>query len=355
MKKTPEGDYLVDEAELLALAAGLLARVGVPADDAALVASSLVGADLRGMNSHGVLRLPVYIRRLRAGGFRPDRKGRIVRETPGTVLIDGEHGLGAVLSTRAMDEAMARARANGIGAAGLFNSNHNGEGAFYALRAVENGMIGICTTSGSPISPAWGGRTKLTGPLPITVGAPAGRELPIVLDAALGMSSRGKILYHAEKNLPVPEGWLVDAEGRPTTDAEHIRKGGWILPIGGYKGWGLIVVMEILAGVLTGAALGGDAGELYADVTRNQRNGQFFIAIDVGAFMDPADFRQRMDDYIRATKASEKLDGVEEILMPGEPEFRREQRQREAGILLGRKVMDEVLALAGELGVEVRR
>lgn len=355
MKKTAEGDYLVGAEELQTLVKAILGRVGVPDEDAALVADSLVKADLRGMNSHGVLRLPVYVRRLQQGGFKPDRKGRIVRETAGTVLIDGEHGLGAVLSARAMDEAMARAKRNGIGAAGLFNSNHNGEGAYYVLRAIENGMIGICTTSGSPISPPWGGRTKLTGPLPITVGAPAGKELPIVLDAALGMSSRGKILYHAEKNMPLPEGWLVDAEGQPTTDAEHIRKGGWILPIGGYKGWGLVVVMEILASVLTGAALGGDAGELYADVTRHQKNGQFFIAINVGAFMDPDDFRARMDSYIRTTKDSEKLAGVDEILMPGEPEFRREQRHLINGIPLGRKVMEEVLALAGELNVEVPR
>jgi LDH2 family malate/lactate/ureidoglycolate dehydrogenase len=353
MKKTPNGDYLVQADELKTLTTNILTRVGVPPEDAALVAESLVMADLRGMNSHGVLRLPVYVRRLQAGGFKPDRKGKIVRETQGTVLIDGEHGLGAVLSTRAMDEAIARARKNGIGAAGLLNSNHNGEGAFYALRAVKAGMIGICTTSGSPISPPWGGKTKLTGPLPITVGAPAGKELPIILDAALGMSSRGKILYHAEKNMPVPEGWLVDSEGRPTTDAEQIRKGGWINPIGGYKGWGLVVIMEILAGVLTGAALGGEAGELYTDVTRNQKNGQFFIAIDVAAFMEPDDVRKRMDAYIRTTKDSEKLAGVKEIDMPGEPEFVREKFHRENGIPLGRKVMEEVLSVAGELKVEV--
>ena len=209
MKTTADGDYLIDAARLESLVTAMLAKVGVPDDDAVLVAHSLIQADLRGMNSHGILRLPIYMDRLKAGGFKAGTKGHIVRETPGTTLIDGEDGLGAVLTCRAMDEAIARARVTGIGAAGVFNSNHNGEGAFYALRAIAAGMIGIATTTGSPIMPAWGGKTKITGPLPITVGVPAGVEPPVVLDAALGMSSRGKILYYADKGIPLPDGWLV--------------------------------------------------------------------------------------------------------------------------------------------------
>ena len=235
MERTNNEDYLLDAARLERLVSVILEKVAVPVENAAIMAHSLVTADLRGMNSHGILRLPIYVRRLRDGGFRPDRNGRIVRETPGTVLIDGEDGLGAVVTCHAMDEAIRRARTTGIAAAGVFNSNHNGEGAFYALRAIAANMIGICTTNGSPNMPPWGSLTKMTGPLPLTVGVPAGEEWPLVLDLALGMSSRGRILYYADKKIPLPDGWLVDAEGRPTNDAEHIRQGGWILPIGGYK------------------------------------------------------------------------------------------------------------------------
>ena len=352
MEQMTNGDYRIDAARLESLVLRMLMRVGVPDEDAVLVAGSLIAADARGMTSHGILRLPVYIKRLQAGGFKADRKGRIVRETQGTVLIDGEDGLGAVLSCHAMDEAMRKARTNGIGAAGVFRSNHNGEGAFYALRAIAGDMIGIATTTGSPVMPAWGGKTKLTGPLPITVGVPAGEELPVVLDAALGMSSRGKILYHAEKNLPVPDGWMVDADGRPTNDADQIRKDGWMLPIGGHKGWGLIVIMEILAGILTGGALGQDAAELFADPSVTQKNGQFMMAINVSAFMDVDRFKRRMDDYIRTVKASELADGVPEIVMPGEPEFRREREQRANGIQLGQKVVESMLAVARDLEIE---
>ena len=353
MKTLENGDYRIDAARLEALVSSMLAKVGVPGDDAALVARSLIGADLRGMNSHGILRLPIYIDRLRDGGFKPDRQGKVVRETKGTVLIDGEDGLGAALSCRAMDAAIGRARECGIGAAGLFNSNHNGEGAFYAQRAIAADMIGIATTTGSPIMPAWGGKTKITGPLPITVGVPAGQELPVLLDAALGMSSRGKILYYAEKKIPLPDGWLVDADGRPTNDGEHVRQGGWILPIGGHKGWGLIAIMEILAGVLTGGALGQDIAELFGDTSKAQKNGQFFIAIDVEAFMGIDAFKARMDDYIRMVKASELADGFEEIVMPGEIEYRKERDQRANGLTLGRNVVDAMLKKAEEIGVPV--
>src|SRR5690606_39058935 len=184
-----EGDdaYRVPAAELETLVQLMLTRVGVPGEDAGIVAESLVSADARGMNSHAVLRLPVYVRRLQQGGFKPASEGRVVRETPSTLLLDGGDGLGAVLTARAMDIAIEKARASGIAAVGIRNSNHNGEGAYYVQRAIRADMIGIATTNGSPIMPVWGGKTPLTGPLPISIGVPTAERLPIVLDAALGM------------------------------------------------------------------------------------------------------------------------------------------------------------------------
>lgn len=352
MKRKHNGDYLLDAMHLERFVTAMLEKVAVPAENAIIMARALVASDLRGMNSHGILRLPIYIRRLQDGSFKSDRKGQIVRQTPGVVLIDGEDGLGAVLTCRAMDEAVKRARTTGIAAAGVFNSNHNGEGAFYALRAVTANMIGICTTTGSPNMPPWGGRTKMTGPLPITVGVPAGKEWPLVLDLALGMSSRGKILYYADKKIPLPDGWLVDAKGEPTNDAEHIRQRGWILPIGGHKGWGLITIMEVLAGVLTGSALGQDIVELYGDTTKAQKIGHFVIAIDVAAFMDCTVFKNRMDDYIQMLKSSEPISDAQSVIIPGEPEFRKEKEQRQNGLAVSCKVVDDILTIARELGIE---
>src|SRR5690606_19244550 len=229
------------------------------------------------------------------GRCEPACCGRGVGETRSSRLLDGGDGLGAVLTARAMDIAIEKARASGIAAVGIRNSNHNGEGAYYVQRAIRADMIGIATTNGSPIMPVWGGKTPLTGPLPISIGVPTAERLPIVLDAALGMSSRGKILYYAEKGMELPEGWLVDAEGRPTRDPEWVRKGGWILPIGGHKGWGLILACEILSGLLTGGAFGQELTNLYDDLDRPQRNGHFVIAINIAAFTDVAAFKERMD------------------------------------------------------------
>jgi LDH2 family malate/lactate/ureidoglycolate dehydrogenase len=353
MEQTGSGDYQLDAVRLERLVSSIFQKVGAPVENAEIMARSLVAADLRGMNSHGILRLPIYVRRLQSGGFRPDRKGRIVRESAGTVLIDGEDGLGAVVTSRAMDEAIQRARTTGIAAAGVFNSNHNGEGAFFALRAIAAGMIGICTTNGSPNTPPWGGKTKVTGPLPITIGVPAGEEWPLVLDMALGVSSRGKILYYADKGIPLPDGWLVDAEGQPSNDAEHIRQGGWILPIGGYKGWGLITIMEVLSGVLTGGALGRDIVELYGDTTKAQKIGHFVIAINVAAFMELSTFKSRMDAYIRMLKASGPASETQQgVIIPGQREFCKEKEQRQNGLMVSCKVVDEVLAIACELSIE---
>jgi LDH2 family malate/lactate/ureidoglycolate dehydrogenase len=354
LRLQPAADgYIVQANELQSLVEEMLVRTGVPAADASVVAGSLIGADARGMNSHGILRLPVYIRRLKQGGFSASSTSSVLRETPSTALIDGDNGLGAVLTMRAMDMAISKAGQTGIGAVGITRSNHNGEGAPYVLRAVKEDMIGIATTNGSPIMPVWGGKTALTGPLPITIGVPTEKHKPIVLDAALGMSSRGKILYHAEKGLSVPDGWLVDADGRPTNDPNWVKNGGWILPIGGHKGWGLILMCEILSGLLTGGPFGRELTNLYDDLDKPQGNGQFVIAINVGAFLDVASFKQRMDAYIDEMKSSELAPGFEEILMPGEIEFRRETKQRAEGIALGRSVVDEVLKTAADLGIVV--
>jgi len=198
----------------------------------------------------------------------------------------------------------------------------------------------------------WGGTTPITGPVPIAIGVPSNAQ-PIILDMALGMSSRGKILYYAEKGMELPPGWLVDANGHPTTDPSHINKGGWILPIGGHKGWGLILMCEILSGLLTGGSFGNELTNLYDDVDTPQKNGHFVIAIDVASFLDLASFKNRLDEYGEQIKASELAPGFSEIVMPGELENRKRAQQEAEGITISSGLVDELLALTKRFNITV--
>ena len=345
------GEALVDAGKLLSLIVDIFERAGMPDDEAALVADALVLADLRGMHSHGVLRTTIYVEKIRGGGFRPGRKGRVVRETGGTVLLDGEDGIGQVLTIAAMDRAIDKARKNGIGAAGVFNSNHHGEAAYYILHALKSDMIGIVATNGSPNMPAWGGTTKMTGPLPFTAGAPAQDEQPFLIDAALGVTNRGKLIYMADKGEKVPFGWGVDRNAKPTDEPSRILDGGWILPIGGHKGFGITMFIEILSGVLTGALIGSAIRDLYNDPHEQPQGlGHFCIAIDPEAFMPIAQFKRRMDEMIRMIKASALAPGNERMIIPGQLEFEKEKARRLQGIPLAVKLISQLRNLGSKLG-----
>jgi len=347
----PSGETLVDAERLLALSEDIFLRVGMPPDEAALVADALVLADLRGMQSHGVLRVPIYAEKIRAGGFRPGFKGRVVRETAGTVLLDGEGGIGQVLTIAAMDRAIDKAKQCGIGAAGVFNSNHHGEAAYYALHAIKRDIISMVATNGSPNMPAWGGQTKMTGPLPFTAGVPTMDEQPFVIDAALGVTNRGKLIYLADKGEKIPFGWGVDRNAQPTDDPAKVLDGGWILPIGGHKGFGITMFIEILSGVLTGALVGNAIRDLYnAPRDQAQGLGHFCIAIDPEAFMPIDQFKSRMDDMIRMIKASELAPGNSRMIIPGQIEFEKEGDRRAHGIPLAVKLVDQLRQLGRALG-----
>ncbi|MBV9260090.1 MAG: Ldh family oxidoreductase [Pseudolabrys sp.] len=342
---------MIDAGRLTALVHDVLLRAGMPPDEAALVADALVLADLRGMQSHGVLRVPIYVEKIRAGGFRPGRKGRVIRETASTVLLDGEDGIGQVLTIAAMDRAIDKAKANGIGAAGVFNSNHHGEAAYYVLHALKRDMIAIVATNGSPNMPAWGGKTKMTGPLPFTAGAPTNKEEPFVIDAALGVTNRGKLIYMADRREKIPFGWGVDRNAQATDDPAKVLDGGWILPIGGHKGFGITMFIEIVSGVLTGALIGSAIRDLYnAPRELPQGLGHFCIAIDPSAFMPVEQFKNRMDDMIRMIKSSDLAPGTERMVIPGQLEFEKERNRRANGIPLSVKLVTQLRVLGAELG-----
>ncbi len=352
VKQLSAGLVRVQSKEVCDLATQILVNAGVAEEDAAIVADSLIEADLRGMNSHGIIRLPVYTERLIKGGVTARPNFELVSESPGTALYDAGNGLGAVATSKAMNVAIEKARTTGIAAVGIRNSNHNGEGARYVKQAAAADMIGIATTNSSPIMPVWGGQDPLTGPLPIAFGIPTNND-PIILDMALGMSSRGKILYHLEKGMELPQGWLVDAEGSPTTDPSWINKGGWILPIGGHKGWGLILMCEILSGILTGGSFGRELTNLYDNLDTPQRNGHLVIALNVSSFLDIVHFKERLDEYVSVIKQSKLASGFDEILLPGEIESRKHAQQRTDGISISQSVVNDLFTLAASLNIEV--
>jgi LDH2 family malate/lactate/ureidoglycolate dehydrogenase/quinol monooxygenase YgiN len=347
----PAPERIVAAEALLSLANDVFQRAGVPLDEAHIVAHALVQADLRGMQSHGVLRIPIYVEKIRAGGFRPGHKGTVVSESVGTALLDAEDGLGQVVSLRAMDLAMEKAHATGIGAVGVLNSNHFGEAAHYVIEAANQDMIALIATNGSANMPAWGGVTKMTGPLPFTAAVPRASGPPFVIDAALGVTNRGKLIYLAERGERIPLGWGVDRDAQPTDDPARVLDGGWILPIGGHKGFGITMFLEILSGVLTGARIGTEIRDLYnAPRGQSQGLGHFCIAINPAAFMPLDGFKARMDAMVAMIKASKLAPGVDRMIIPGEPEIETAAKRRKEGIPLATSVLDQLNTLARELG-----
>ena len=200
--------------------------------------------------------------------------------------------------------------------------------------------------------PVWGGMTKMTGPLPLTVGVPAQNELPFCLDTAMGVSSKGKIVYAGEKGEKIPFGWAVDKEGKPTEDPKKYLDGGWILPIGGYKGFGITTALEILTGILTGGPFGTEVGNLFTGPPEESQGlGHFVMALNIESFMPVEEFKQRMDRMIRMMKESKLQPGVKEIIIPGEPEFRKEKDRLVNGIPLSVQVISNITAFAEQIGL----
>lgn len=311
--------------------ADIFAGSGLPEADARRVAFCLVEADLRGVASHGVNRLPIYTRRLREGLVNPRPTFRIESPAAAVGRLDGDNGMGFLVATRAMDEAIQRAGEFGIGLVLAHNSNHFGMAALYLLQALEAGMAGMVLTNASPAMPVWGGRAPFLGTSPFAMAAPG--PTPLVLDMATSVAARGKIRRAAQRGEPIPAGWALDPEGRPTTDAEAGYRG-TVLPVGGPKGSGLSLMMEAFAGVMSGAAFGGLVRNQYEDFGAPPDVGHLFLALRPDVALGAEAYRGRMQDLVARAKTSPRADGFDEILMPGEPEERAATQRRLDGLTL---------------------
>ena len=323
---------------------------GLSAADAETVAGSVVGADLRGTHSHGVIRLPFLVDRLLHGGAKRQPDIRVVNEAPATALVDGDGALGAITATRAMALAIDKARTQGIGMVTARNSDFIGTCAHYAMQALPHDMIGLCWTNGFPGMAPWGGRSNTIGNNPIAFAAPSRSHGPLVLDMALSVAAGGRVRVAAKNGEKIPTDWLVDSDGRPTDDPAALAAGGALLPLG-YKGYGLAVFGEILCGALTGSRILSEIPAWFKDTSRDIGNGHLHIAIDIAKFVAPEAFKQRVDVIVDLLKATPLMPEVREILMPGERAWRTQQAHQAGGIPVPAPVAADLRRLAEKLAI----
>jgi L-2-hydroxycarboxylate dehydrogenase (NAD+) len=323
----------------------------MPAADARTVAGLMAEADLQGSEGHGVIRLPQYVKRIRAGGVTLNPQIRVVKERAATALIYGDNAMGHLVMKRAAELAIEKARTAGIAWVGAQWSNHAGPASLYARMALAHDMIGLYFAVGNANHlPPWGGLDMLLSTNPIAAAIPAGAEPPIVLDMATTVAAYGKVKAKAMRGEMMPEGWMIDREGKPLTDPKRANEG-FLLPIGGYKGYGLALVVGLLAGTLNGAAMGKDVVDFNADAATPTNTGQSIAVIDPAAFGEVTEFKAAVDTLIRDLRASGRLPGVERIRMPGEQSHERALAQRADGIVIPLGLMNTLDRLAEHLDI----
>jgi len=328
-----------------------LSAQGLPDADAAQVAELMAEADLQGSDGHGVIRLPQYTKRIQAGGINVRPQIRVVREKAAMAVIDGDNGMGHLVVSRAVDLAIAKARDCGVAWVSTRYSNHAGPASLYARMPLNHHMVGLYFAVGNANHlPPWGGMDMLLSTNPIAAAFPAGDEPPVVLDMATTVAAYGKVKARAKRGEPMPEGWMIDREGKPLTDPTRAHEG-FLLPIGEHKGYGLALMVGLLAGTLGGAAMGRDVVDFNADHVSVTNTGQAILVIDLAAFGDPAGFSDAVDALVRDIRSSARLPGVERIWLPGEQSHLRREAARTAGIALVPALVAELDLLADSLGV----
>jgi uncharacterized oxidoreductase len=333
--------------DLEALTSAIFEAAGSPDDVAARLGQALVTSNLMGVDSHGVVQIPLYVQWVREGQVKPTVEIEIVRETPNIAVVDGHWGFGQVTAQKGMQLAIKKARQHQISLVGLVNCNHIGRLGEYTMMAAEQGLIGITVANAGPEEVApFRGAERIFDTNPISVAVPAGKMHPFLLDYATSACAEGKLRVASNKGASIPEGWILDKDGSPSTDPNDFYQGGVILPFGGHKGYALALLVDLLGGALTCAGCtclpeyGGG-------------NGVVMGAIDVEAFRPLDEFAENADRLFTRVKQSKTIPGFEEILIPGEPEFRQLEKRKRDGIPVDDTTWGKILDVAGELRVDV--
>lgn len=331
--------------------AAAFVREGLPAADAARIASLMAEADLQGSDGHGVIRLPNYIKRLQAGGVNKTPRIRVVHERAAMAVVDGDNGMGHLVVSYAVDLAIEKAREAGVAWVSTRYSNHAGPASLYSRQPLQHDMLGLYFAVGNANHMApWGGTDMLLSTNPISAGIPTEAEPPVVLDMATTVAAYGKVKIKAKRGEMMPPGWMIDRQGQPLLDPKRSNEG-FLLPIGEHKGYGLALIVGLLAGTLGGAAMGRDVVDFNNDAHSVTNTGQAILVIDLAAFGDPAVFKHKVDELVRDIRNSARLPGFERIWLPGEQSFEKRRTYTRQGIPMPPVLIEDLDALADQLGI----
>jgi len=331
--------------------AAVMMSLGLSNEDAAAVATLMVEADMQGSDGHGVIRLAPYAKRILAGGINLKPNIKVVQERTAMALVDGDNGMGHLVMKKATELAIHKARTAGIAWVGSKFSNHAGPASLYARMALQHDMIGLYFAVGNANHlPPWGGLDMLLSTNPIAAAIPTLNEAPVVLDMATTVAAYGKVKAKAQRGEMMPEGWMIDRQGKPLLDPTKSEEG-FLLPIGGYKGYGLSLIVGILAGTLNGAAMGRQVIDFNKDFSTTTNTGQAIAIIDPSAFGDITEFKQNVDTLVRELRGSERMPVVDRIWLPGEQSHEKRLSNEAHGIVLAPSLMKQLNDLAAQLNI----
>lgn len=336
---------------LTAFIARAFVAVGIPEQDSKKIARLMASADLQGSDGHGVIRLPQYVKQILAGGINKHPKIEVHSTAQAVAVVDGDNGMGHLVVSHAVELAIEKAKTQGVAWVGTRRSNHAGPASLYATMPVKHDMIGLYFAVGNANHlPPWGGMDMLLSTNPIAAGIPSGKENPIVLDMATTVAAYGKVKAKAKAGQMMPEGWMIDREGKPLLDPARSEEG-FLLPIGGYKGYGLALIVGILAGTLQGAAMGKEVIDFNKDHVTPTNTGQAILVLNLAAFGGVDLFKGAIDTLVRDIKGSQRLPNVERIWLPGEQSHARRLDYAQHGIPIAAGVVKELASLSRDLGI----
>jgi LDH2 family malate/lactate/ureidoglycolate dehydrogenase len=340
------------EAKLRQFCQTVLEKAGMMKENAQVVTDSLLKANLEGVDSHGISRLSIYLKRFSDGRITINPSVGMNEKSPSVLVVDGDNGLGHVVSHKAIKKGISLTKESGMTAIAIKNSNHFGTASYFCQLACEENLACIGFTNSPPGIAPWGGKEAFFGTNPMAFGFPTGNDQPVIIDLSTSIVARGKIILAEKQGQAIPDGWAIDADGEPTTDPAAAL-GGSVLPLGGAKGSALALAVEILTGLLTGAAFGPHVKSIYEDhETENANVGHFFILLDIEKFMNLQVFFDSIQNLLGEMKAVPKAPGNDEIRYPGERRKRERDRRKEEGIQLSHSVADELKSIGSTYGIE---
>lgn len=343
-------DRKVDWERLAEFCTQLLLRQGLKEEEARLISTSLVEADMSGVGSHGVSRLKIYMKRMEEGVVSKIGNVTVEHEAPGSIALDAHNSMGIIAGVRAVDMAIEKARISGSAFVTVKHSNHFGPAAFFTKRAAEKGFIAIAASNAPPNMAPWGSSEPYIGTNPLSIAVPTGDDKHIILDMATSVVAQGKIIMAAKDDEKIPEGWAITKDGKATTDP-HEALQGTVLPFGGPKGYGIALLIDVFSGILSGADFGPYLHNMWTDFTTPQNVGHVFHVIDISKFTEVETFYDRIGVMRNDIKNLKKADGVEEVFLPGEIEYMRALHAKEEGVSISESTLKDLKELSAFWGV----